>query len=95
MANNSVCSFPDGRSNGATLGQTIVPCDPSAAHSACCVQGETCIGLGLCLSGTGLLYRAGCTDKTFKDGACPNICTDISGKNGGMLKLATKALVKN
>ncbi|KUJ12612.1 uncharacterized protein LY89DRAFT_210876 [Mollisia scopiformis] len=83
MANASSCWFPDGQTNGASGSPEFVPCNPSAAQSACCAVGETCVGNNLCLSGNGLMYRGGCTDKTFSNGACPSLCTDDTGRNAG------------
>ncbi|CZR50450.1 uncharacterized protein PAC_00322 [Phialocephala subalpina] len=67
MSNSSVCFFPDGQSNGASSSPQFVPCNPSAAQSVCCAVGET----------------GGCTDRTYRDGTCPTLCTDSTGRNAG------------
>ncbi|KAL2072034.1 hypothetical protein VTL71DRAFT_11377 [Oculimacula yallundae] len=81
MSNSSACWLPDGRTNSPP--GRFVPCDPSAPNSACCAVGESCMGNGLCISDNGLIYRGGCTDRTYKDTACPTHCVDSSGKNAG------------
>lgn len=79
MANDSVCWFLDGQTNGKSITLQFVLCDPTAAYSLCCVYGETCKGNGLCLSKNGLIYRGGCTDPTFKDKAYPKNCVASTG----------------
>lgn len=63
---------------------TYVPCDPTAVesggHSSCCAIGDLCMSNGLCMEasnepkGLNHYWRNGCTDKTWKDPACPNFC---------------------
>ncbi|KAF1992192.1 hypothetical protein K402DRAFT_415890 [Aulographum hederae CBS 113979] len=72
--NSSSCYFPGG--NQPAGGNPMVPCNPNAAVSACCQVGESCTSSGLCFSGNGMIYRGGCTDKTFKDATCSKVCLD-------------------
>lgn len=84
MANANRCFFPNGITTGDDASPTMVPCDPAAPVSACCAVGHSCTGSGLCYSSSGEIYRGGCTDKTFKDAACPSICAEAGdGINSG------------
>ncbi|KAF2442784.1 hypothetical protein P171DRAFT_486764 [Karstenula rhodostoma CBS 690.94] len=61
-----------------------VPCNITAIengeHSSCCAIGDLCMTNGLCMEqaneakGANHYWRNGCTDKTWKDPACPNYC---------------------
>jgi hypothetical protein len=69
------CYFPDGSPSVAQ------PCMLDAETSTCCTQGWICLTNGLCKAGnstqrlyTAQYFRAGCTDKDWKDPACPQIC---------------------
>jgi hypothetical protein len=89
MANGSdSCYVPDGITNGQRSSPQMAPCDPAAAVSACCGANASCTGSGLCYAASGEIYRGGCTDKTFKDAACPIHCIDNDGgKNAGELAI--------
>ncbi|KAI4869581.1 hypothetical protein F4820DRAFT_383756 [Hypoxylon rubiginosum] len=62
-----------------------IPCDTTAdgvnSHSACCGINDVCMASGLCMSTrnsdpAGLLWVDACTDRSFKNRACPSICID-------------------
>ncbi|KAI2620574.1 hypothetical protein GGR54DRAFT_639607 [Hypoxylon sp. NC1633] len=64
-----------------------IPCDTSAdgvsSHSACCSPNDVCMASGLCLSTRnpdprGLLWVDACTDRSFKNEACPSTCIDTN-----------------
>lgn len=60
----------------------ISPCGPVNATTAavpCCTNGDACLTGGLCfftfsLTGGSGYYAAGCTDSSFKDPHCREIC---------------------
>ena len=58
------CYDPDGELS------TDLPCDPSASVSACCGQSWTCVTNLYCSQG-GSKYVGSCTDKAWRDPACP------------------------
>ncbi|KAI1340432.1 hypothetical protein F5Y15DRAFT_58224 [Xylariaceae sp. FL0016] len=83
------CYAPD----GVTLAnnETVVPCNKlgitqAGVHSSCCrLDGEAedrdvCTTSGLCLN-NGVIIREYCTDKTWTNAACVNVCTDA--ESGG------------
>ncbi|KAL8922409.1 MAG: hypothetical protein Q9172_003565 [Xanthocarpia lactea] len=53
-------------------------CDPRIKVSLCCASGETCLSNGLCSTPAGILYRGGCSDRSYKSGFCPLFCTPVS-----------------
>lgn len=70
---------------GAKLDAAYTPCNTNSTHSGCCAaykpNGEpldVCLDSGLCMgaSGTklGVLAQVGCTDPTWRDPACPQLC---------------------
>lgn len=68
---------------------SFVPCNSTASVSACCASNkefpDICLEGGLCYAThaqyTGFIYGNGCTDRSGKDSACPQICP------GGMFRL--------
>ena len=56
-------------------------CDPTAAQSSCCLQGEACVNNGLCYGSLGIPYRGACVGGWGNDTACPTFCND-AGKSG-------------
>ncbi|KAK7188316.1 hypothetical protein PSPO01_05507 [Paraphaeosphaeria sporulosa] len=68
----------------ANTAATYVPCNLTAVengeHSSCCAIGDLCMTNGLCMEpaneakGANHYWRNGCTDKTWQDPACPNVC---------------------
>lgn len=71
------CYFPSGIPSPGT------PCFPEGKQSVCCTPGFTCLSNKICQPGPvgwnekpykHSLYRSGCTDKDFKDPACPQFC---------------------
>lgn len=66
----STCYFPDGKTSAGNF----LPCSISGQHSSCCRQQESCLASGLCIGSLGVVYRGGCTDSTYTDGACPKNC---------------------
>lgn len=86
LAQEISCWAPD----GTTLAdnETYVPCNKlgiqqDGIESSCCrLDGnasnrDICAATGLCLN-DGVLHRGYCTDKTWKNPACVNVCTDES-----------------
>ena len=66
----------------------IIPCNDTAAISACCNldHGDTCLSNGLCIaSEDGGLWIDGCTDPAFADPAC---AAAAACKNGMILRAA-------
>ena len=70
-------------------GKTHVPCNMTAVeaggHSTCCPIGDLCLTNGMCLNvgdsnKKNWYWRTACTDKDWKDPACPRFCEEI-GKN--------------
>jgi hypothetical protein len=69
--------------NGTPLDDSFAPCNPGAKHSGCCATkrstgADVCLDSGLCMSTrgefAGMIWQAGCTDRTGKDIACPKMC---------------------
>ncbi|ORY01837.1 hypothetical protein BCR34DRAFT_90749 [Clohesyomyces aquaticus] len=79
------CYFPDG-TDTVSSGGNYFPCNQTALtvgkHTSCCAPGDICFTNGLCKADTKDQYnwnwRVGCTDKTWKDPACPNYCRDVA-----------------
>ncbi|MCJ1472118.1 hypothetical protein MMC13_000765 [Lambiella insularis] len=71
----AVCYYPSG-----AVEPNNHPCDPSAAVSPCCGQGQRCWSNGMCEipSQNGLVdfVRATCTDATWESPACLRVCLD-------------------
>ena len=75
---SAACFYP----NGTQAGKEQQPCNDSG-HSMCCLlnpdssqNADVCTSDGLCIpSYNGYLFRDTCTDKTWKDPGCLNICT--------------------
>ena len=71
-----------------------IPCNitavQSGGHSACCAIGDLCLSNGLCMDpdmeakGANQYWRNGCTDKTFQDSSCANVC-----RGKGMWQITT------
>lgn len=80
------CYYPHGGEIPAD--QDHVPCNPtSAGHSACCRSDAVCLTHGLCCqqdSCGNRLGRCGCTDSSWKDGSCAQVCAD--GESSASLK---------
>lgn len=81
------CYFPNGTST-ASLGTDNVPCNESpGVQSMCCrldnsSTADTCTSYGLCIPvDKSHPWRGTCTDKTWKDPACLNICTQGEGES--------------
>jgi hypothetical protein len=76
---STVCYF---RSGASALTKTA-PCNQTALlagqHTSCCMPGEQCLTGGFCRKesfkeGSNFLWRGGCTDRTWRDPACPDYC---------------------
>ena len=68
------CYFPD-----KSLDLKSFACNVTAAQnggaSACCYANDLCFKSGACYQDwSGVMYRQGCTDPTFRDPACPKMC---------------------
>jgi hypothetical protein len=80
----AVCYHP----NGESAGSQYQPCPSKGGNSMCCALGHTgntanyCRNDGLCDSpGTKELWRESCTDPTWKDPVCLNICLSSNDPN--------------
>ncbi|KAF2097381.1 hypothetical protein NA57DRAFT_57971 [Rhizodiscina lignyota] len=81
------CYLPD----GTAIGPGASPCNTSLKNAACCATGETCISNGLCFgSEVGMMYRGGCTDQSWEDSVCPQVCQGC--KFAEQLQMATQEL---
>jgi len=68
------CYYPNGNSSAG-----LSPCNTTAPESHCCRSADVCLTNKLCFSpGLNAIVRRGCTDSTFKDAACPQVC--LTGK---------------
>ncbi|KAL6722219.1 hypothetical protein ACLMJK_001326 [Lecanora helva] len=83
---SATCFWP----NGSAAGNYQQPCNPSG-HSMCCLlnpesgsaNADVCTADGLCIpSYNGYLFRDTCTDSTWKDPACLNLCTTGQNEQG-------------
>jgi hypothetical protein len=64
------CYYPNGNSSAG-----LIPCNQTAAESHCCRSADVCLTNKLCFSpGLNAIVRRGCTDMTWKDPACPQVC---------------------
>lgn len=66
-AQSHMCYFPNGK-----LATALTVCQGTAA---CCEQGDSCLGSGLCQQDA-TIYRGGCTDKDWQDDSCASACAD-------------------
>ncbi|KPI39545.1 uncharacterized protein AB675_3274 [Cyphellophora attinorum] len=65
------CYFDD---SGKESPSRFIPCGNVnfQGHIACCQSGNVCLSSSACYDGlTGMTYRAGCTDESYADPACP------------------------
>ncbi|KAI9155573.1 hypothetical protein HJFPF1_08159 [Paramyrothecium foliicola] len=83
----ALCYFPDG-----STAAYDTPCRDDTAHSACCGLNFTCLSNGMCRGGTrddGTTDygRGSCTDKSWRNGACPGFCSNpkLHAMNGGQM----------
>ncbi|KAI0377377.1 hypothetical protein F5Y04DRAFT_264530 [Hypomontagnella monticulosa] len=65
------------------------PCNTTALAngkaSACCLPNDACYESGACFQDwSGVMYRQGCTDPTFRDPACPKMCLEDGMLNDGI-----------
>ncbi|OAL43054.1 hypothetical protein IQ07DRAFT_650508 [Pyrenochaeta sp. DS3sAY3a] len=76
-------------------GNTHLPCNQTAVdnggHSSCCAVGDLCLTNGMCRESSrkpssNWYLRKACTDKTWKDPACPRYCEAIEPtRNTGLI----------
>ncbi|KAF4120084.1 hypothetical protein GMORB2_3495 [Geosmithia morbida] len=91
------CFAPDGKTLADN--ETYVPCNKlgiqqDGIESSCCRldgkadERDLCAATGLCLNG-GVLFRGYCTDKTWKNPACVDVCTDPKkhGSSNGSVEI--------
>ena len=76
MADEQTCYFPSG-----SISTLDTPChSPSigGGASACCASSDICLNNTLCLGQTGsaLISRGTCTDRTWQNPECPQYCAD-------------------
>jgi hypothetical protein len=81
VASAATCYNPDGTARSNPQGG-YQPCQTGSGHSMCCnLQTDQCLPSGLCVTtGFAPLWRESCTDPTWKDPACLNLCTSGIGK---------------
>ena len=81
-------------------GKTHVPCNMTAVeaggHSTCCPIGDLCLTNGMCLNKgdsnkKNWYWRTACTDKDWKDPACPRFCEKIGRNEQSDLLSSTNA----
>ena len=65
------CFFPNGDVDNLSF-----PCNPNSSQSSCCVRGESCLSSGYCYGPTGTIYRASCTDPSFRSRECASLCVN-------------------
>lgn len=73
---NERCYFPDGSVDveGFVCNSTAAA---SGRGSACCLHDDACYESGACLQDwSGVFYRRGCTDPTYRAPGCPKMCVD-------------------
>lgn len=71
------CYYPDG---SIPTDFSYVPCTSNPV-SSCCIplEGDVCQDNGLCYyPASRAIYRAACTDQTWKSSGCPQVC--VTGK---------------
>ncbi|PNY24999.1 Uncharacterized protein TCAP_05081 [Tolypocladium capitatum] len=83
-ASYSLCYFPDG-----SIATQDTPCRDDTPQSTCCGQGYACLSNNICMAtgsvpktlGASAYVRGSCTDKSWRNGACPNFCADPATDN--------------
>jgi len=94
---SSICYYPDG-----TATNSDQPCLSGSEPSWCCGHGFICLDNKMCMAtpqqleadhGLAPYVRGSCTDKTWRDGNCPNFCVngdapvnDLLSGGMGMMK---------
>jgi hypothetical protein len=88
------------RPDGSTTDTDYQPCYQSAGHSMCCATNRTNAYVNKCRPDNlcwqvdgGVIWRESCTDPTWKDPACLQLCTEGFGTSLVLLK--NKALPKS
>ncbi|KAI8625496.1 hypothetical protein F5Y19DRAFT_479603 [Xylariaceae sp. FL1651] len=76
--NQPTCYYPD-----RSIDTRGLPCNGSAVQSgaatasACCLPNDACYDSGACFQDwSGVMYRQSCTDPTFRDPKCPQLCVE-------------------
>ncbi|KAJ9156760.1 hypothetical protein NKR19_g4189 [Coniochaeta hoffmannii] len=69
----ATCYYPDGSVAGT---YSWVPCKGTGTASACCIpnEGDVCMADGLCNWVGHYYFRGACTDKTWQDPNCAQVC---------------------
>lgn len=82
----ATCYYPDGSVAGT---YTWVPCKSTGTASTCCIpsEGDVCMADGLCNWVGHYYFRGACTDKTWQDPSCAQVC------QGGQSSLKLQPLV--
>lgn len=82
--NGPRCYLPDGSLNTEAFACNVTAVE-AGKHSSCCKPNDTCLSSGVCHQAwSGNMYRMSCTDRDWKDPACPQFCI---GKDKGKYKL--------
>jgi hypothetical protein len=65
------CYYDD---TGDEAPSRYIPCgNVNFGHVSCCESQDMCLSSNACYNGQfGVTYLAGCTDKEYKDGTCPD-----------------------
>lgn len=72
------CYLPAGNSDNKGMTPCNITLADTEAGSSCCDPRDSCTTSGMCLGGSGMTYRGGCTDSSFGSPNCPAIC--ITGR---------------
>lgn len=86
------CYYPNGQ---VATGYTWVPCrSTGGTASSCCIpsEGDTCMSNGLCNWVGHYYFRGACTDQTWKDGSCAQVCQGDSPSSWVQLQKCTSGL---
>lgn len=80
----ATCYFPN-----RAIDLNSLPCNSSAQlvgrASACCRANDACYESGACFQDwSGVMYRQSCTDPSFRDPACPQMCLGEGMLTGGV-----------
>lgn len=69
----ATCYYPDGSVAGT---YTWVPCKSTGTASTCCIpsEGDVCMADGLCNWVGHYYFRGACTDSTWQDPSCAQVC---------------------
>ena len=74
LPTRATCHFPNGTAKASRAER---PCNDSPGVQSMCCNLRSCRGDGLCIPyDNGHLWRGSCTDPTWKDDACLQLCVE-------------------